>query len=174
MQVIFEGPDGSGKTTLLLKLAQVTKWPIVPGEGPEKYPGEMMARIQRYLEEARYAEDHSCFPRIFDRHPCIGHQVYSRFTRVSQVSELATDQLYNLKNVIVYCKAPDDSKLIHEQNKDHDTGEHLEAITSKHSEICDLYDRWALKRAHIIYRYWEPGATQRTIQSIIAATGEKA
>lgn len=174
MQIIFEGPDGSGKTTLLTKLARETQWPIIPGEGPEKYPGEIMSRIKRYLKEGRYRENYGALPHIFDRHPCISHQIYSRFTQVSRITEEATDQLYSLKNVIVYCQAPDDSQLIHEQDKDHDTGEHLEAITSKHPEICYLYDRWALKRAHFIYRYWEPGATQRIIQSIIAATGEKA
>ena len=172
MQIIIEGPDGSGKTTLLLELAKLTGWKIVSGLGPEKYPGEMMERIERYLKEARYAEAYSTLPRIFDRHPCVSHQVYSRFTDVSRVAEAATDNLYQLKNIIVYCQSPDPTGTPSEQAKEHDTGAHLEAITERHRDICELYDAWALKRAHLIHRYWEPQATRKTILSIIAASGE--
>lgn len=172
MQIIIEGPDGSGKTTLLLELAKLTGWRIVSGEGPEKWPGEMIDRIERYLKEARYAENHNCIPRIFDRHPCISHQIYSMFTNVSKVSEGATDHLYNLNNVIVYCQSPNKFLSPEGQTKAHDRGEHLKAISDNHLEICNLYDSWGVKRAHIIHRFWEPGSTHRVLRSILASSGE--
>lgn len=172
MQIIVEGPDGSGKSTLILALAKLTGWKIVSGEGPEKEPGEMMRRIERYLKEARYAEGYSTLPRIFDRHPCVSQPIYSKFNGTSVVCAQATDKLYELKNVVVYCQPPDSTRQVNHQGKPHDRGNHLKAITENHSQICSLYEEWALKRAHLIYRYWEPSALGATIRSIIAATGE--
>lgn len=172
MQIIIEGPDGSGKTTLINKLAQVAGWKIIPGKGPEKYPGEMMERIQEYLKWARYNQGYSGAAKIYDRHPCVSHPIYSKFNGTSVVCQQAADKVYELKHVAVYCRPPDSTKLIHPQEKEHDVGLQLAAITNHHADICSMYEEWALKRAHLIHRYWDKDSTSRTISAIIALAGE--
>ncbi len=172
MQIIVEGPDGSGKSTLVKTLASHTGWKVIVGEGPEKEPGEMVTRIKRLLKEAIYRENYSGAPVIYDRHSCVSHPIYSQFTPVTNIPEIFTDQLYDLKNLIIYCRAPG-VELTNHVVKEHDTPEHLEAIEKSHREILQAYDSWALKRAHLIYRFWEPEAMNRIIVSIFQLTKEK-
>lgn len=167
MKVIIEGPDGSGKSTLVQELAKITGWKVVLGEGPEKHPGEMLQRIKRILKEGAYAEAYSVAPRIFDRHSCVSHPIYSRFTNVSEVPTEVTDQLYDLEHLIVYCQAPTGGLSNGHEVKGYDTEDHLKAIMESHDDILEAYDQWALKRAHLIHRFWDPHSTLRIASNII-------
>lgn len=171
MQVIIEGPDGSGKSTLIKAIQKQTSWPVVAGEGPEKHPGEMLVRIKRLLREETARQATRGKPRLYDRHSCISHPIYSQFTNKSKIPKEVTDQVYDLKHVIIYCQAPSNLELNENHLvKEHDTPEHLGTIKNCHDEIVMAYDEWALERAHIIYRYWEPGSLDRILRCIFPFT----
>lgn len=159
MRIIVEGPDGSGKTTLIQRLHELTMWPIVPGEGPEKYPGEAENRIRRY--NAHKPEPHL----IYDRHPAVSHLIYSQFTNVTKINpnDPVINDFYSQDNLFVYCHPPE---VISHQISPHDTPDLLEAIDFHQIEIHVMYETWALQHAHIIHRI--PN-TEQTVRSIIGA-----
>lgn len=144
MRLLLEGPDGSGKSTLAKKLSEQFGWGIKSTEGPEKYPGEINSRAARYLRE------HSFNNSIFDRHPCVSHPIYSRFTRVSKLDQALVDEFYGKPTFIVYCRGQ--PELEHEP-KGYDSAAHLAAVSSNHRLICDLYDQWAVRSADVIYDF---------------------
>lgn len=152
MQVIVEGPDGSGKTTLIREILRQSDWRLVPGQGPEKYPGEIDTRACQYLTDAenrtRMGGFRTC---LFDRHPCVSHPIYSRYTQVTKLDPGLISRFYRMKNFFVYCRGASSFPSSHEV-KARDSQRHLEAIRRNHTDIYDLYSEWGLHRGHFIYR----------------------
>lgn len=173
MQIIIEGPDGSGKSTLIKALKGVTDWELIPGQGPEAHPGEILDRIGSYISAEKHHQSYGSRPRIYDRHPCVSHPIYCQFTPVTKMTEqeVTSRGFYELKSLFVYCQSPD---LVfgNHNAKEYDTEEHLKAISENHMTILREYRSWAMRHAHMIHRYWEPRSTDRTVHAIIAATGE--
>lgn len=148
MLIIFEGNDASGKSTLADEVARRTGLKIQRSEGPEKTPGEINRRIARYLDE--YPREH-----IFDRHPCISHNIYRRLSDwMSPVSMGLMLEFEKLNKLVVYCRPdnPETAFSDHVVADERDTKEHLEAVASRYMELQAAYDEWALKNAHVIYR----------------------
>ena len=153
MIIVIEGPDGSGKSTLALKLQKALSWPIQPSEGPEKYPGEIETRCQKYLSMDR---------TLFDRHPCVSQNIYGRY----RGRLVTTGSFYTSNPFLIYC--PGDGLLTGHVVKEHDSPEHLEMLDKHHHSICQDYDRWALARATWIQRKEDP--TDRLIEAIKGIT----
>lgn len=154
MDIIVEGPDGSGKSTLVKAIADLSGAHIIGGRGPERYPGEMEVRAQEYLDdmERRIKNKRHSFTAVYDRHPCVSHPIYSRFTNVSTISPNTIHRFYQLPIFLVYCEGfselPDDH-----QTKAYDTPEHLKAIKDNHTKILEAYHQWALLRAHLKLKF---------------------
>lgn len=59
-------------------------------------------------------------------------------------------KLFNRQpKVIIYCRG---GNLDSHNVKEHDTPDHVAMISAHQALICELYDRWALANAHIVYR----------------------
>lgn len=166
MQIIIEGPDGSGKSTLIRALKEKTDWTVIEGGGPEKYPFEVKERLERYLKAAL---DTPSYPKIYDRHPAVSHPIYGPLSGKTEYPPTSYNWVYELPHICVYCQAPKADKLTNHEVGKYDTADHLTAISSNFSRITVAYDRWALTRAHIIHRYWEPDSVERTANAIIGA-----
>jgi deoxyadenosine/deoxycytidine kinase len=162
MRIIIEGPDGSGKSTLAEVLSAALGVGIRRGEGPEKWPGEINDRAMRWLEE------HSSSNSLFDRHPCVSHPIYSRFTPVSQMSPNLLKQFYQLPCLFIYCRGLEELDHI---AKDYDSAQHLRAVEDYHTSICRAYDDWALEHAHIIYNRTttKPALVAQLVKGLINA-----
>lgn len=173
MQIVIEGPDGSGKSTLIQEIQRLTGWWVIPGQGPEKYPGEVISRAHEVLKEERYAQAYRSGPRIYDRHPCVSHPIYCGPTGKVPLPISLANELYMLKGLMVYCAPTGRKPAKHHVLKEYDTEEHLNAIEQGHAQILKDYEEWALRRADLIYRYWVPGALQNTSRTIIAAVKER-
>lgn len=146
MHIILEGPDASGKSTLARALGYKT----IQSEGPEKYPKEILERIERYqkiIDEKTVV--------VFDRHPCVSHPIYSSVggnKYQTSISMMLIAKAYH-NALIVYCRSPNDQTLLnHNLRAAVDSESHLRLVYSQHSLICKKYDEWALRSAHIIYR----------------------
>lgn len=161
MNIILEGPDGSGKSTLAQLLSQRLDIPIRPGQGPEKYPGEVADRVREH-----YLPDKPG-PFIYDRHPCVSHPIYSQFTGAQPLpDDLVKDFYSNFTGIFIYCIGL--SSLVQE-DKDYDTADHLEAIHRNHASICGLYHAWARDHAHLSFnrRYDDSLLTIETVNRLI-------
>lgn len=140
MNIVLEGPDATGKSTLARFLSQEMQWPIIPSEGPEKFPGEVNERIRRY----------GLFDRvIFDRHPCVSQGIYSIFNGSTSPDQSLVFDFYDRDPILIYCTSM--VQLDHE-TKDHDTPAHLKVIKMNEQQIRRLYDQWAIDYAHAIHR----------------------
>lgn len=148
--IIIEGPDGSGKSTLVAGLSSLLGFGVVRGKGPEKYPGEILDRAESYLKLLD-----SPVPTIFDRHPCISHPIYSRFTPVTQMPAPLANRIYRVPGVLIISCRPSSVHQLSDDHvaKDYDTPTHLRAVSSHHTEICRAYEQWAQGHAHLHYDY---------------------
>lgn len=144
MHIILEGPDNSGKSTLAQELSRQLNRPIVSSEGPEKYPGEVNERIERYSQIK--------VPVIFDRHPVISQPIYSMIKQNTLPDEQLSKNFYNQPLVIIYCRANPNRGMNEHLIKAHDTPEFVEKVTTQYKELVHAYDTWALEKAHLIYR----------------------
>lgn len=143
MNIVLEGPDNSGKSTLARVLSEKLQRPIYASEGPEKYPGELIERIERYRGLNNV---------IFDRHPCISDPIYGMFR--SQRSSLAGGyeaRFYAEQPLLIYCDPLDRGMQGHVEKK-HDTAEHIDLIMRHHHAILNMYRLWAIQRSHFIFR----------------------
>lgn len=148
MDIVLEGPDGGGKSTLARHLSQALDMPVQPSEGPPKYKGEINKRIERYLSYDR--------PYIFDRHPVISQTIYNQI-RVGDDPELVSPSLAALfgakPSIFVYVRAPSFARHV---IKPHDTARHLKQISDNYQLLVEMYDKWALATAEIVYRIPQP------------------
>lgn len=153
MVIIFEGPDNSGKSTLISKfvasLPSYVQYRITVSEGPEKYPGEILERVDKYYQQTL----DSRFLHIFDRHPCISQNIYAQYSRKTFVDKDRVSRLYAQHPLIVYCRS--EEKLENHSLAAHDTAEHLRMIEENHYRIVADYERWALAHANLVYRKYE-------------------
>lgn len=149
MMIVVEGPDNAGKSTLINKLSGELgrSVMVMPGEGPEKYAGEINNRIRNYQRWLRYPG-----VVIFDRHPCISQPIYGLFRQNTQVEQELIDEFYAAQPFILYCRPAYGVTLEGHVAKDHDTAEHLAAVDANKEKITELYDIWALSHAHLVYR----------------------
>lgn len=145
IDIVFEGPDGGGKSTLIEYVARMRKLPVVPGEGPPKYPGEMDIRLRRMLQRTMSG--------LFDRHPAISEPIYGSLRGSTLPSATLIRQFYERHPFIVYCRPRnlDDALKSHVLGK-YDTEDHLDLIAQHYPRIVSMYDEWALDHANYIYR----------------------
>lgn len=140
MNVILEGPDGSGKSTLARFLSESIGWKIVASKGPTRTYEELNARAHEFLRQTQ---------TIFDRHCIISERIYGTMRGNVMTDGLVEMAFHMQENLIVYCRG---DTILHQIDKDHDTPEHLDMIKKRHADICRLYDDWALRSAHFVYR----------------------
>lgn len=156
--VVLEGPDGGGKTTLAEVLSKSLKLEHIRSEGPEKYPGEIDERIQRY--HRGYGGDKRA---LFDRHPCVSQLAYGLVHNQSQPRNELVQQFYDMEPLLIYCR-PGPVKVQHTASGEWDTPEYLAKVDSKMKELTKWYDNWALWNANYIYRI---GDSVRPIEDLI-------
>lgn len=157
--VILEGPDGGGKSTLAKTLAELLDMKHIESEGPEKYPGEINERINRY--NADYGGRHDV---IFDRHPCVSQLAYCIVHSQGIPNPQLISQFYKSNPLLIYCR-PDPAGGNHTAGDgEWDTPEYLAKVDSNFSELMEWYDRWAVWNAHYTYRIGDP---TRPIEELI-------
>lgn len=151
MNIVIEGPDATGKSSLARVLAEATGYKIVESEGPPTKMGEIAQRIER----RELMTD-----TIFVRHPIISHPIYeaARMTRARGVgigeviTPSAKRRFYASNAIIIYCHSLNPHPHI---AKPHDSHDHILMINDERNLIHDLYARWGLIRAHIVYRIFD-------------------
>lgn len=146
MNIVFEGADNVGKSTVIQKVAERINWQVVPSEGPERYPGEIDARIMMYRQQYQHA--------IFDRHPAVSEAMYCFLRDAPGPSPSSLDLFYRDDNIFIYCHPPAgrDPLQDHVFNPEIDTPEHIEAIKDNYALLLHQYSEWALQHAHLLYR----------------------
>lgn len=148
MNIILEGVDASGKSTLAKALlAELPGYSHYPGEGPEKYEGEILERLKRYSAE------HNPLA-IYDRHPIVSHPIYSRTNLwMTDIPKSTRDEFYARPDILlIYCLPTEDGLAAHVERDGVDTAEHLAMIKKEYPRILNDYNEWAFRRAHLIYR----------------------
>lgn len=143
MNIVIEGLDNSGKSTLARVLATQLNRQVFSSEGPEKEPGELVNRVQRYAEHQGV---------IFDRHPCISDPIYSKARgKPCVLPQDVIEQFYASENLFIYCDAGTRGMNGH-LKKDHDSPEHMAAIENDYAGLLHRYRLWATDYAHINWR----------------------
>ncbi len=140
--IVIEGPDNTGKSTLAQALANAMHLGVIGSEGPEKYPGEINERIQRYSARMDLT--------IFDRHPAVSEPIYGLLRGQLNVDSALLAGFYAQPHLFIYCHSQ--RGLGEHQVKGYDTPEHLQLLSTRHDHICHLYSLWALSHAHLVYR----------------------
>lgn len=167
MDIIVEGPDNSGKSTLVAYLAHSMSMPIERGEGPPQNQHQIETRIRRQHNMLRMQTDF----RIHDRSRVVSQQIYGKFKVHNLSDDIVTPEmereLYEeLKPLFIYCRG---GPLDHNHRaKGYDTPLHLKMLDKEHIRICNLYDQWALKRAHIIYNRFRGDRMEAVLGSAMA------
>lgn len=140
-QIVLEGPDNSGKSTLASHLSDKLGLRVQHSGGPEKYPGEINVRTIKYLDLTETV--------IFDRHPCISHNIYTLFKDRSFVDNRLTDEFYRRPNLLVSCISQgfETHKI-----KLGETEDHAEMLNRHHRDIWERYRVWSERHAHVMYR----------------------
>lgn len=144
MNIVLEGPDGSGKSTLAGYIGRALDIDVMSSTGPEKYPGEITDRIEKkYFARVP--------PVVFDRHPCVSQEIYGKFKPGgTRVPSHLLNYFYNQPNILIYCRSLDG--LSRHVRAAHDSDEHMALVHMNNRGIVQLYEEWALERAHMIFR----------------------
>lgn len=161
MNIILEGPDGSGKSYLAdhilsyLRFQGYRDWRILHSGGPAKSLEEVNARAGQYLDAVRV---------VFDRHPCVSNPIYSSlFHGIGGPDPAVLDKFYAQWNVLVYCRATDPSR--HVVKPDDKASAFITQLEACYGDLVQAYDRWALERAHVVYRIGD--SLDATVRSIL-------
>lgn len=145
MNIIVEGPDGAGKSTLVALIANSLDWEIAVSPGPTQNERDFNERARNAL---------ACQCMVFDRHPIVSERIYGRIRGNVMTDPMHEQAFYVQNNVLIYYRGHEDDLLNH-KTKEHDSEQHLKLVFARHATICKEYDRWALERAHLIYRRGE-------------------
>lgn len=142
MNVILEGPDGGGKSTLAGHLSKLWNLRLQQGSGPPKKEGEIEQRLANYLKMDNV---------IFDRHPSVSEPIYTRIRQqaVSLEFKALTNAFYQQNNLFIYCRSTSNARHVVKAGED---PKHIEALNANYDTLVQLYDQWALRYAHHIYR----------------------
>lgn len=139
MNIVIEGPDGSGKSTLVQHLLNHVPFTLQEGAGPEKYPGEIIERAQRYLEM-----EHT----LFDRHPIISQPIYGKFRSGSTtIPQEMVEEFYLQGNLIIYMYGNAGPQV----RKSYDSDAHWQMIQQFDERIRNAYEEWASIYATVRY-----------------------
>lgn len=141
MAIVIEGLDATGKSTLAQRIHILTGWPIQRSEGPEKFPGEIISRGERYLT----LPDNT----IFDRHPLISQFIYGTLSHKTLPPPYLLQELKRRQPYII--EASEDNLGIHDI-KEHDTPEHLQLI-QRRTDLLNLYQQFFNLHFPIRYTY---------------------
>lgn len=141
--IIIDGPDATGKSYLAKAISRATNWPIQPSEGPEKAPGEILARCEKYLRLSDFT--------IFDRHPIISQSIYGPLARKTAIPPYLLIALKQKDPLII--QAHPENHFPHEE-KEHDTPEHLQMIAKQREIIVDHYNQFFILYfpSRLVYR----------------------
>lgn len=146
--VVLEGIDNTGKSTLGRYLSTELKTSYYPGEGPEKYPGECNERLRRYAELP--------LGQVFDRHTAISQDIYSVIYDGTKSDPALVEDFYRRNPIIIYCRPIGNRKLVGHKPTDDADEKFARKVEDWYVGLFGLYDRWALEKAHIIYRMGFP------------------
>jgi thymidylate kinase len=158
VNVILEGPDGGGKSTLAEYLANQLDLRIQQGSGPPKHPGEIEERLRAYLDMDGV---------IFDRHPAISDPIYNvlRGTRESPEFKAMMTEFYGQPSLIIYCRSTNAAR---HKVKEGEHPEHIKMLTEKYERLVQVYDQWALERAHLMYRIGDDRSALTDVVRVLA------
>lgn len=162
MNIVLEGPDGSGKSTLARIITRHVPLRYMPGEGPPKYPGEMVERVRRLLRLD------NC---LFDRHPCVSQLIYDRFREGGEgLPEELVDAFYATKPFFIYCYGQAGEHQVKPGGPD--TPEHLAMIERYNDNIRNAYHEWAQSHVPAYQWYSVEYHSQSQLDAIINACKE--
>lgn len=144
MHIVLEGPDNAGKSTLATKLSERLNLTIQHSGGPSKYKGEVNERADSYNADTD--------PKIFDRHPCVSQNIYvcALGTGGELVTAERVKEFYDNKPLIIYCR--NNGSLDGHQQSEHSSEEYFNKVEKNYEALCELYDHWGVRHAHMIYR----------------------
>lgn len=149
MHILLEGPDGGGKTTLAKYLSDLFNMPIEGGKGPPKKPGEIVTRARSQLNLMYMST-----PYIHDRTPIVSQPIYSRFRQNRNPQDdipmdFEFEMFLGARPLVIYVKG--EPELKDHTIAPHDTPSHAKMVEEHQGRICNLYDQWASRWAHITY-----------------------
>lgn len=144
--IILEGPDNAGKSTLAKQIAESRGAIVIPSEGREKYPGEINERVRSYLDL------YDGLNVVFDRHPVISQTIYFNIKPNTPVDYDLVVEFYKTNPLFIYCYATTERGMHGHVAKDYDDPNYIKAIEDNFDKLVTEYNKWALKKAHLIYR----------------------
>lgn len=145
MNVVFEGCDAAGKSTLIAAVNSALghRFFVQPSEGPPKFPGEMVQRVERYLSHSGV---------IFDRHPCVSQPIYGMLRGAHDpIPQPMIDAFYARAPLFIYCRPRTNRLENHEFNEGVDSEAHLHEVEQNYAKLLAHYELWARRHAHITY-----------------------
>lgn len=142
MMIIIEGPDAAGKSTLAKVIARHTGYNIQESEGPPRSDNDLDERCGRYAQMTG---------TLFVRHPAISNPIYRVIHGKPGPSDSVIEELYRRKPFIIYCD-PGERGLTDHVIKPGEDHEFLEKLQAKQWLIREEYRKWAIDRAHLVYR----------------------
>lgn len=131
MSIVIEGLDATGKSFLAERISLVTSWRVQKSEGPEKYPGEIIDRCERYRQMPHNT--------IFDRYPVISQSVYGKIANKTPIPPHYIELLKVKRPLIIYSSSQ--NRGTHEI-KQHDTEEHLDMVFKNRELLEKEYIRF--------------------------------
>ena len=138
MAIIIEGMDATGKSTLAHLVASHFNLQVQESEGPARSLDEIAHRISRYR---------GMIDTIFVRHPCVSQNIYN-VCRPNDPIVINPRDFYELGHTFIYCAPAHQTQI----PKAHEDPEFISAIERYRPDLIRLYNEWAIRHAHIIYR----------------------